>query len=85
MTSSPTSTPPTFSQMESKEVQVCGPLLENDPETVLQKHADVLTAMEVAITQPEPASINMPASNASSQDMDMTAALSRIEAAYGMC
>ena len=75
---------PTFSQMESKEVQVCGPPSENDPETILQKRADVLTAMEVAITQLEPASIDMPASNASSQDTDRTAALSRIEVAYGM-
>jgi len=70
--------------MEFKEVRACGPPLENDPETVLQKHADVLTAMEVAIMWPEPASINMPASNASSQDTDRTAALSRIDVAYGM-
>jgi len=84
MTSLPTSTLPTFSQTESKGVWVCSPPLENNPETVLPKCADVLIAMEAAITWLELASTNMPASNASSQDTDRIAALSRIDAAYGM-
>lgn len=74
--SSPTSTLPTYSQMESKELWPHDLLLESDQRITPLRHAGNLTALKVAKVQPGPADTDMLASNASSQDMVKTAALS---------
>lgn len=62
--------------MESKELWPHDLLLESDQRITPLRHAGDLTALEVAKVQLGPADTDMPASNASSQDMVKTAALS---------
>ena len=84
VTSLPTSTLPTFSQIGSRGVQLCSLPSGSNSEIVLPKHADNSIAPEVATIQPVPANTDMPTSSVNSQDMDRMAALSRIDAAYSM-